>query len=107
MSILAVVLLGLPTFQTIVVLEPWEGWMDALREITGLPQLAVFSSVFLVGTLLIPLGLFLAATAATKALSRTPDVTFRRVFINFAYAFVPIGLGTALAVTLLPRRDSN
>jgi hypothetical protein len=97
MSIFAVVLLGLPTFQTMVMLGPWEGWMDGLRQITGLPQMAVFSSVFLVGTLLVPLGLFLAGTAATTALSRKPGVTFRRVFINFAFAFVPIGLLMHLA----------
>jgi polyferredoxin len=66
MSILAVVLLGLPTFQTIVMLEPWEGWMDRLRQITGLPQVAVFSGAFLVGTLFIPLGLFLAVTAVLR-----------------------------------------
>ena len=97
MSILAVVLLGLPTFQTMVMIEPWEGWMDWLRQITGLPQMAVFSSAFLVGTLLAPLGLFSAGTAATTALSRERDVTFRRVFINFAFAFVPIGLLMHLA----------
>jgi ferredoxin len=97
MSILAVVLLALPTFQTIVMIEPWEGWMDRLGQITGLPQVAVFSAAFLVGTLLIPVGLSLAATAVTKALARKPDVTFRRVFINFAYAFVPIGLLMHLA----------
>jgi ferredoxin len=97
MSILAVVLLGLPTFQTMVMIEPWEGWMDWLRQITGLPQVAVFSSVFLVGTLLVPLGLFSAGTAATTALTRRQDVTFRRVFINFAFAFVPIGLLMHLA----------
>ena len=97
MAILAVVLLGLPTFQTIIMITPWEGWMQTLQQLSGLPSQIVFTLVFLVSTLAIPLGLFLGTTFVTKLLTRDHAVTHRRLFINFAYAFVPIGLMMHLA----------
>ena len=97
MSILAVVLLGLPTFQTIVMIVPWEGWMAILEQMLGLPKIAVFTLVFLVSTLLIPLGLFAGTALVTRLLAKGEGVTFRRVFMNFAFAFIPIGLMMHLA----------
>ncbi|TAK35967.1 MAG: 4Fe-4S binding protein [Chloroflexota bacterium] len=97
MSILAVVLLGLPTYQTIIMITPWEGWMQAIQQFTGLSSQIVFSLVFLVSTLAIPVGLFLGTTFVTRLLAHGHDVTHRRLFINFAYAFVPIGLMMHLA----------
>ena len=96
-SILAVVLLGLPTFQTIVMIEPWEGWMQTLQQMLGLPSVAIFALVFLVGTLLVPLGLFVAVAMLTRLLAGRQEVTVRRMFMNFAYAFVPVGLMMHLA----------
>jgi len=97
MSILAVVLLGLPTFQTIVMIGPWEGWMAKLQQTLGLPPVAVFTLAFLISTLLIPLGLFAGTALLTRLLARGHDVTFRRLFMNFAFSFVPIGLMMHLA----------
>ncbi len=97
MALLAVVLLGLPTFQTIVMIEPWEGWMASLQQMLGLPQVATFTLTFLVGTLLIPVGLFTGMAALTKLFARGSDLTLRRVFINFAFAFIPVGLMMHLA----------
>ncbi|MDO8692075.1 MAG: 4Fe-4S binding protein [Dehalococcoidia bacterium] len=97
MSILAVVLLGLPTFQTIVMITPWEGWMATLQQLLGLPSMVVFTLTFLVATLLVPMGLFAGTAVLTRLLSKGRDVTFRRMFINFAFAFVPVGLMMHLA----------
>lgn len=97
MALLAVVLLGLPTFQTIVMIEPWEGWVASLQQMLGLPQMVVFTLTFLVGTLLVPVGMFTATALLTKLLAKGHEITFRRVFINFAFAFIPVGLMMHLA----------
>jgi len=97
MAVLAVVLLGLPTFQTIVMIAPWEGWMAGLEQMTGLPSALVFTLVFLASTLAIPLGLFAGVTFFSRVIAGTQGLTFRRLFVNFAYAFVPIGLMMHLA----------
>ncbi|MBI2864647.1 MAG: 4Fe-4S binding protein [Chloroflexi bacterium] len=97
MSILAVVLLGLPTLQTIVMIAPWEGWMQALVQFSGLPLPIVFGVVFLIGALAIPLGLFAGTILVFRLLAGKEQVSYRRLFINFAYAFVPLGLLMHLA----------
>lgn len=97
MALLAVVLLGLPTFQTLVMVGPWEGWMASLQQIIPLPQVAIFTLVFLASTLVVPLGLFTVTSRLIRALTRGGDVTFRRLFVNFAFAFIPVGLMMHLA----------
>lgn len=97
MALLAVVLLGLPTFQTIVMIGPWEGWMASLELTTGWPPAVLFSLIFLASTLALPLALFSSATYLVRLISGNQTLTFRRLFVNFAFAFVPIGLMMHLA----------
>ena len=59
--------------------------------------MVVFTLTFLVGTLLVPLGLFAGTALLTRLLAKGREVTFRRMFINFAFAFVPVGLMMHLA----------
>lgn len=97
MALLAVILLGLPTLQSIVMVTDWEGWMHSLMEMTGLPLDVVFFGAFLVSALAIPLGLFGLTMMVSRLLAGGQKVTNRRLFINFAYAFVPLGLMMHLA----------
>jgi polyferredoxin len=97
MAILAMILLGLPTLQTIVMITPWESWMQAVADLTRLPSAIVFGGVFLLGALAIPLGLFSLTTRVSALLAGGEEVSQRRLFLNFAFAFVPIGLMMHLA----------
>ncbi|MBY0278274.1 cytochrome c oxidase assembly protein [Candidatus Binatia bacterium] len=65
-------------------------WTDAASATTGLPRAAVATLGLLLALLPLPLGLALACTVASRALSRT-SAGSREVFCRYALALVPLG----------------
>ena len=95
-AVLAVVLVGITTFQTLVMVKPWEGTLEQASRVLGVSNSLTFILLYGLISLVVPLVLYSGAVLTTKFLSREKPVPSRNLFIVFAYVFMPIGLAMHL-----------
>src|SRR5574341_541453 len=81
-----------------VLLGPW-GWLKAWANMNTLPHWALYALVFVAINLLVVPGLFWGTAAISKRLSGHKHKT-RKLFIDYAYALVPMGLAAWIAFSL-------
>jgi polyferredoxin len=86
----ALIMLACALLYSAVLLGPW-GWLKAWANMASLPEWAVYAAGFLAVNLLGLPGLFwlTAVTASRIARLQTP---VKRLFIDYAYSLVPMGL---------------
>jgi hypothetical protein len=73
-----------------VLLGPW-GWLKDWADMATLPQWAAYAAGFLAINLLVVPGLFWLTTLAARAVARL-QVPVKRLFVDYAYSLVPMGL---------------
>jgi ferredoxin len=86
----ALIMLACGLLYSGVLLGPW-GWVKDWANMTTLPQWAMYAAGFLGISLLVVPGLFWLTTAMTRVVARLHTPT-KRLFVDFAYSLVPMGL---------------
>ncbi|GAB4532978.1 MAG: 4Fe-4S binding protein [Anaerolineae bacterium] len=94
----ALIMLACAMLYSLVLLGPW-GWLKDWANMATLPQWAVYAAGFLAINLLAVPGLFLLTTVAARLAGRL-QVPVRRLFVDYAYSLVPIGLIGWIAFSL-------
>jgi polyferredoxin len=83
---------------SVVLLGPW-GWLKGWANMESLLHWLAYAGGFLAANLLIVPGLFALTSAASWLLARRA-VPLRRLFIDYAYTLVPMGLAAWVAFSL-------
>jgi polyferredoxin/plastocyanin len=96
---LVLLLLGTALAHSVIKLGPWgavKSWANFERP----ADFALYSALF-AGVTLVALPALHAGTAwLSRALARAPDIRLSRLFIDYAYALLPVSLGAWMAFTL-------
>jgi ferredoxin len=86
----ALIMLACAMLYSGVLLGPW-GWLKDWANMKSLPEWALYAAGFLAINLLVVPGLFWLAAAAARAAART-QAPVKRLFVDYAYSLVPMGL---------------
>ena len=86
----ALIMLACALLYSAVLLGPW-GWLKDWANMATLPQWAAYAAGFLAVNLLVLPGLFWLAAAAARGLARL-QAPVKRLFVDYAYSLVPMGL---------------
>ena len=107
---LAMVLVGLTTLVTAEMIAPWHVWQDALIKLfpTGALGLTghsaqetfIFTVLFTAGALVLPSLLLLLTSFAVHKSVGNGGVSIKKIFVNFSYMFIPVGISMHLAHNL-------
>lgn len=81
-----------------ILLGPW-GWLKAWANLTSLPHWTAYAAAFLAANLLVLPGLFWLTTFAAQRIARL-QTPVKRLFIDYAYSLVPLGLTGWMAFTV-------
>lgn len=95
----AFIMLGIALVFFLSMQGPWGILKDMVRGATIKGWLTFITVHFLFTLLIIP-GIFLAVSFLSKMLSRNKDVSLKKIFINFSYTLIPLGLGVWIAFSL-------
>jgi YHS domain-containing protein len=96
---LALLMLSITGFHGLTMTGSWRTLLAWFEGVLGLPTLLAFS----LGMALLMLGpilLYAALVRLSTGLARTPEVSFRKAFVRFAYSVLPIALFYHLAHNL-------
>ncbi len=93
----SLILLALPVVYTAVLFGPWswiKNWGDLLlyTASVGLTQHIFYAIIVIDIVLGVFPGLHLVASTASKLLSGVKNISTRRLFVEYAYAYIPLGL---------------
>jgi hypothetical protein len=86
----ALIMLACAVMYSAVLLGPW-GWVKNWANMESTANWAVYAAGFLAVNLLLVPGLFWLTAAAARAAARL-HVPIRRLFVDYAYSLVPLGL---------------
>ncbi len=86
----ALIMLACALLYSGVLLGPW-GWVKDWANMATLPQWAAYAAGFLAINLLVVPGLFWLTTAVARRVGQI-QVPVKRLFIDYAYSLVPMGL---------------
>jgi len=92
------IMLGCALLYSVVLLGPW-GWLKQLANLETWGGWAIYAAGFLAVNLLVVPGLFWLTSAGARRLAGFPLPT-RRLFIDYAYGLVPLGLAAWIAFSL-------
>ncbi|MFQ6014397.1 MAG: 4Fe-4S binding protein [Anaerolineae bacterium] len=95
----AFVMVACALLYSVVLLGPW-GWLKEWADPASLSTFVPYAIMFLTVNLLLLPGLFLAFTVVAQALGGIRAVPTRDLFIDFAYALVPMGLAGWMAFSI-------
>ena len=93
----ALILLAFPLVYTAVLFGPWawiKSWGDLLLYTNSVGMAQHFFYIILIIDIVLGIipGLHLLASMGSKLLSGTKDISTKRLFVNYAYAYIPLGL---------------
>jgi hypothetical protein len=86
----ALIMLACALLYSAILLGPW-GWLKAWANMASLPEWAAYAAGFLSINLLLLPGLFWLTALAARQLARL-QTPVKRLFIDYAYSLVPLGL---------------
>jgi ferredoxin len=86
----ALIMLACAVLYSAVLLGPW-GWVKNWANMETLPKWLVYAAAFLIINLLLVPGLFWLTAAAARTAARL-QVPVKRLFVDYAYSLVPMGL---------------
>lgn len=92
----ALIMLTAALVYSAIFLGPW-GWLKDWASVASISGRALYATVFLIINLLAVPGLFLLATALSKVVSGVRGMSMKRLFTNYSYALVPMGLSMWIA----------
>ncbi|HXV44749.1 MAG TPA: 4Fe-4S binding protein, partial [Anaerolineae bacterium] len=94
----ALIMLACALLYSAILLGPW-GWLKAWANLTSLPHWAAYAATFLAANLLLLPGLFWLTTFAAQRIAQL-QTPVKRLFIDYAYSLVPLGLTGWMAFTV-------
>lgn len=94
----ALIMLACAMLYSGVLLGPW-GWLKAWANMDTLPHWAAYAAAFLAVNLLLLPGIFWLAVAAARKVARL-QLPVKRLFVDYAYSLVPLGLLGWIAFSL-------
>ncbi len=94
----AFIMLSCSLLYSVVLLGPW-GWLKDLANMETVSGWALYATGFLVVNLLVVPGLFWLTTVLARHLSGL-HASVRRLFVDYAYGLVPLGLAGWIAFSL-------
>jgi ferredoxin len=94
----AFIMLTCALLYSVVLLGPW-GWLKNTANMDTLPSWLVYAAAFWAINLLAVPGLFAGVTVMARAAARQ-TAPIRQLFIDYAYALVPLGLAAWIAFSL-------
>ncbi len=94
----AFIMLGCALAYAAVLLGPW-GWLKSWANMDSLPHWALYAAGFLALNLAVLPGLYWCVTTIARRASGQPS-PLRRLFVDYAYALVPLGLAAWIAFSL-------
>lgn len=97
-AVSAFTMLGCALIYTLVLLGP-DGWLKESANLITLPDWLFYVIFFLTVNLAALPGLFWLVTALTKVLARQ-QAPIRRLFVDYAFVLIPIGLAAWVAFSL-------
>ncbi len=86
----ALIMLTCAVLYSAVLLGPW-GWIKNWANMESTPKWAAYAMGFLVINMLLMPGLFWLTTVVARAVARL-QVPIKRLFVDYAYSLVPMGL---------------
>ena len=92
----ALIMLTCALLYSAIFLGPW-GQLKDWADVASVSGRALYAGVFLAINLLVVPGLFLLVTALSKGLSGLRRVSLKRLFVDYSYALVPMGLSLWIA----------
>lgn len=95
----AFIMLGIALMFFIAFQGPWGVLKDMVRATTARGYLTYITLHTIFNLLVIP-GIFLIFSWFSKLLSGNKEVALKKVFVNFAYTLVPLGLGVWMGFSL-------
>ncbi|MBI2217713.1 MAG: 4Fe-4S binding protein [Candidatus Rokubacteria bacterium] len=96
---LTLLLLGTALAHSVVKLGPW-GTVKSWANFERPTDFALYSALFAGVTLVALPALHLGTAWLSRALARTPGFKLSRLFVDYAYALLPVSLGAWMAFTL-------
>jgi hypothetical protein len=94
----ALIMLACALLYSAILLGPW-GWLKAWANLNSLPHWTAYATAFLAANLLVLPGLFWLTTFAARKIARL-ETPLKRLFIDYAYSLVPLGLTGWMAFTV-------
>jgi len=94
----AFIMLGCALLYSGVLLGPW-GWIKRWANMDSLPHWGMYAITFLIINLALLPGLFWLATWITRRMTGQ-QLPMRRLFIDYAYTLIPLGLAAWIAFSL-------
>jgi hypothetical protein len=91
----ALIMLGCALLYSAVLLGPW-GWVKSWANMDTLPHWGLYAAGFLAINLLLLPGLFWLTTACARRLAGQ-QAPMRKLFVDYAYTLVPLGLAAWVA----------
>jgi hypothetical protein len=96
---IALLLLGTALAHSVIKLGPW-GWIKSWANLDGTVEFLLYAALFL-GTVLVALpALHLLTAWLSRRAAGAGDARIRRLFVDYAYALIPLSLGAWMAFTL-------
>ena len=92
----ALIMLACALLYSAVFLGPW-GWLKDWADVASISGRALYAAAFLAVNLLVVPGLFLLPVALSKGLGSGRKVSLKRLFVDYSYALVPMGLSVWMA----------
>ncbi len=86
----ALIMLACALLYSAVLLGPW-GWLKNWANLESLLHWAIYAAAFLAINLLVLPGLFWLTAAASRTVARL-ETPVKRLFVDYAYSLVPLGL---------------
>ncbi len=91
-----IIMLTCALLYSAVFVGPW-GWLKDLADAASVSGRALYAVAFLALNLLVAPGLFLAAVALSKGLRGLRKLPLTRLFVDYSYTLVPLGLSAWMA----------
>ena len=96
---IALLLLGTALAHSVIKLGPW-GWIKSWANLDGSAEFLLYAGLFLGGVLAALPAFHLLTAWLSRALSGAPNARIRKLFVDYAYALIPLSLAAWMAFTL-------
>ncbi len=85
------IMLTLAVLYVAVMQGPW-GWIKDWATISSLKEFGLYATIFMGSSLVLTPAIFFGFTWVSKFISGIKDISLKRMYIDYSYSLVPIGL---------------
>ncbi len=95
----ALLLLGTALAHSVIKLGPW-GWIKSWANLEGTTEFLLYAALFLGAVVIALPALHLLTAWLSRAAARAPHARLPKLFVDYAYALIPLSLAAWMAFTL-------